>query len=282
MKLTQTKAVLLTLLVVASSVVALPAAGAAVTQQQGDPPDPDTEQREPSDGANFTVVPKSQADRKVGNDEATYLMLSKGAGPYDGSKGLEEVDFYKITSQQADFSACNPNNAQAFGIDRDNDAPGTKTDEALLKHMKTNQVRTHVILVEIYDEGDLAGSPTFLNAEDETVAQLGDCITNTGPEGWYQFKGYVNGTNYQGNFQEVLLYSKYFYVCDCSSEEEAERKLGPRPYSDSGGSSSTPTPTPTPTATATPTPDTGDSGGDGSSTTSTPTPASRRASSSSR
>jgi hypothetical protein len=276
MRLQRTYAVLLTALVVVSTLAAIPAAGSIATP--GNPPEPDTEKRPPSDGANFTIVPENHSP----DTSTAYLMLSKGKGPWDGSDGLETIDNYKITTQDTRFKDCSPSDAQAFGIDRGNDDPGTKTDTGLLRHMSSYSVEGRVIAVTIYDEGDLGGSPTYLNDTDETVAKLANCVVTPSDPGWYQFKGYVNGTNYEGNFQEVLLYSKYFYVCDCSSEAEAREQLGPPPHSesdstdgDSGGSESTATPTPdgdgssgsssggsrstatptaTPTATATPTP----------------------------
>lgn len=269
MKLNQTAAVLLTALVVGSAMLALPAAGSLATP--GNPPQPDTENRPPSDGANFTVTPD---DHSPGVSTA-YTMLSRGVGPWEGSDGLRRIDYYKITTQATRFQDCTPSDARAFGIDRDNDAPGTKTDVGLLRHMEQYSVNGRIISVDIYDEGDLGGSPTYLNDTDETVAQLANCVVTPEEPGWYQFKGYVNGTNYQGNFQEVLLYSEYFYVCDCASEQEAEQKLGPKPYSDSSGGDSDgsssdgsggsePTATRTVTSTATATPERG-SGGSGAS-----------------
>ncbi|WP_255196573.1 hypothetical protein [Halorarius litoreus] len=242
------------LLVLVSGVGA--ATGAVVAP--GNPPEPTTENRPPSDGANFTISPD---DHSPGANTA-YLMQSKGEGPWGDSRGLETIDFYKITTQETMFQDCTPNDARAFGIDRGNDEPGTKTNTALLSHMKKYSVSGRIISVEIYDEGDLGGSPTYLNRSDETVAKLANCVVAPSEPGWYQFTGYVNGTNYAGEFQEVTLYSNYFYICDCSSREEAEQTLGPPPHSGGGDASSTPTATATPrrtttatvTATATPTP----------------------------
>ncbi|WP_286672167.1 PGF-CTERM sorting domain-containing protein [Halorarius halobius] len=217
---------------------------------QGDPPEPTTEKRPPSDGANFTVAPE---DHSPGAG-TPYIMLSKGEGPWGDSEGLETIDYYKITTQETQFESCTPNDAKAFGIDRKNDAGGTKTDTALLSHMRSYSVEGRIITVEIYDEGDLGGSPTYLNRSDETVAKLANCVTAPSEKGWYQFTGYVNGTNYDGEFQEVTLYSKYYYICDCEDREAAKQTLGPPPHS-GGGSTATPTPTATPGDTATPTPE---------------------------
>ncbi len=268
MKLTRTSAVLVTALVVALAAVALPAAGSLVTP--GDAPEPDTKNREPTSGADFQVRP----DDPTPDTTTAYTMLSRGKGPWDGSEGLQQIDYYKITTQETRFKDCAPSDAQAFGIDRDNDAEGTKTDTGLLRHMEQYSVSGRIIAVDIYDDGDLGGSPTYLNDTDETVAKLANCVVTPSDPGWYQFKGYVNGTNYQGNFQEVLLYSKYFYICDCSSEAEAEEQLGPKPYSESdstGGGSSGGTSETTATPTATATPERGGSSGGSSETTATAT-----------
>lgn len=232
------------LLVVLSGVGA--ATGAVIAP--GDPPEPTTENRPPSDGANFTVVPD---DHSPGADTA-YLMSSKGEGPWGDSEGLAKIGYYKITTQETMFQDCTPSDARAFGIDRGNDEPGTTTDTALLSHMEQYSVSGRVISVDIYEEGDLGGSPTHLNRSDETVAKLANCVVAPSEPGWYQFTGYVNGTNYDGEFQEVTLYSQYFYVCDCASREEAEQTLGPPPHSGDGEPTPTATPTPTPATTATP------------------------------
>lgn len=258
MKLKRTHAVTVTALLVVLSLLVGPAAGGLVAQESG-PPDPDQENREPTEGADFQVQPEDHSP----DTGTAYVMLSRGQDPWDGSEGLQEIDHYKITTQDTRFKDCAPSDAQAFGIDRDNDAPGTETDTGLLRHMRDYSVDGRVIAVTIYDDSDLGGDPTFLNDTDETVAKLANCVVTPSEPGWYQFKGYVNGTNYQGNYQEVLLYSQYFYICDCSSEEEAEEKLGPKPFSedDSSGDSSGAT------ATATATPESRNDDGSGSSET---------------
>jgi PGF-CTERM protein len=255
MQLQRTHAVALTALVVVSALLASPAAGGLVAQESG-PPAPDQENRPPTDGADFIVRP----DDPRPDTGTTYTMLARGAGPWDGSRGLQEIDNYKITTQDTRFQDCSPDDARAFGIDRNNDDPGTGTDEPLLRHMKSYSVDGRVIAVEIYDDSDLGGAPTFLNDTDETVAQLANCVVTPSEPGWYQFKGYVNGTNYAGNYQEVLIYTEYFYICDCDSEAEAEERLGPRPHSGSDtDSGSTDDSTATATATDTATPERGDS-----------------------
>jgi hypothetical protein len=266
MKLKRTHAVTVTALLVVLSLLVGPAAGSLVAQETG-PPEPDQENREPTEGADFQVQPDDHSP----DTGTAYTMLSRGQEPWDGSEGLQEIDNYKITTQDTRFQNCSPDDAQAFGIDRDNDAAGTETDTSLLRHMSQYSVSGRVIAVSIYDESDLGGDPTFLNDTDETVAKLANCVVTPSEPGWYQFKGYVNGTNYQGDYQEVLLYSEYFYICDCSSEAEAEEQLGPKPFSesDSSGDGSSET---TATATATPAPDDGGSSESTATATATATP----------
>lgn len=235
--------------VVLLAVVASAGFAAATASTPGDAPEPTTKNHPPSDGANFTVEPD---DNSPGTQTA-YTMLSKGEGPWGDSQGLRTVDYYKITTQATQFKDCSPDNARAFGIDRDNDEAGTHTDEPLLDHMKSYSVSGRVITVDLYNESDAFGNPTYLNRSDETVARLVGCVVTPEQPGWYQFTGYVNGTNYRGQFQEVQLYSKYFYVCDCENRQEARQQLGPAPYSGDNGStptSVTPTPSGSPSPTA--------------------------------
>lgn len=236
--------------VVLLAVVASAGFAAATASTPGDAPEPTTKNHPPSEGANFTVEPD---DHSPGTQTA-YNMLSKGEGPWGDSQGLRTVDYYKITTQATKFKDCSPDNARAFGIDRDNDEAGTHTDEPLLDHMKSYSVSGRVITVNLYNESDAFGNPTYLNRSDETVARLVGCVVTPEQPGWYQFTGYVNGTNYQGQFQEVQLYSKYFYVCDCENRQEARQQLGPAPYSGSGNESTPASATPTPSGSPSPTP----------------------------
>jgi PGF-CTERM protein len=206
--------------------------------------------------ANFTVYPQDNADRSPDATEATYVMSSAGADAFEAEQGLEVVDYYWLESSQADFSACEPDNARVFGIDRGNNNTGTQVDESLLQHMKSYNVGRSRITLDLFGEDDLGGETINLYAPDATVAVLGDCVENTGEAGWYQFTGYVNGTTYAGNYEEVLLTSHYFWIGDFENEQEAREELGPPPSQE--GSTSESTPTPTSTATVTETPSSGD------------------------
>lgn len=211
--------------------------------------------------ANFTVYPQENADRHPDATEATYVMSSAGADAFEAEKGLEIVDYYWLESEQADFSSCDPDNARVFGIDRGNNNTGTQVDESLLQHMKTYNVGERRITLDLYGPDDFGGDTINLYTPDATVAVLGDCVENTGEAGWYQFTGFVNGTTYAGNYEEVRLTSHYFWIGDFENESEAREELGPPPSEDTndgGDGTSESTPTPTPTATATATPDGGD------------------------
>jgi PGF-CTERM protein len=226
--------------------------------------------------ANFTVYPEETADREPGKTDATYVMSSAGADAFEAEKGLEIVDYYWLESEQADFSACAPDDARVFGIDRGNNNTGTQVDESLLQHMKNYNVGQSRITLDLYGPDDFGGDTINLYTPDATVAVLADCVENTGDPGWYQFSGFVNGTTYAGTYEEVHLTSHYFWVGDFENEQEARAELGSPPSTEDGDADestpeSTPepttTPTPTTTATTTATPASGDGG---SASTATP------------
>lgn len=219
--------------------------------------------------ANFTVYPQENADRNPDATQATYVMSSAGADAFETETGLEVVDYYWLQSEQADFSACAPDDARVFGIDRGNNNTGTQVDESLLQHMKNYNVGTNRITLDLYGPDDFGGDTINLYTPDATVAVLGDCVENTGDPGWYQFTGFVNGTTYEGNYEEVRLTSHYFWIGDFENEAEAREELGPPPSADDGSAS---TPTPTPTATATETADSGDDATPEPTATATGTP----------
>jgi hypothetical protein len=229
---------------------------------------------------------------------ATTQELFDGA---DSPDGLEKLEWVVIGNPDVDFSQCSTSNTAAFGVDRDNDDPGTFTDINLLDYLEKSDFRENSIVLNFYD-GDEFAAPTQddeggkeagredgdknpeLYPEDEIVAHqgyrssAGPCYRMPDEPGWYQIDGKANGTNWQGQFAEVELTSHYFYVCECDSEREAYETLGPPPgqddpYDDDSSSSSTPTPTPAPTATATATPVSTEaaSSGDGGSGTPTAT-----------
>ena len=218
----------------------------------------------------------------------------------DSPDGLEKLEYIVIGNPDVDFSECSTSNTAAFGIDRDNDSPGTLTEVDLLSYLERNDFGQNSIVLKFYDGDELGASSREdkggkeagredgdknpeLYPGDEIVAHqgyrssAGACYRMPDEPGWYQIDGKANGTNWQGQFASAELTSHYFYICECNSEEAAYEQLGPPPGQDTPSAQSTPTPTPEPTGTATaePTPTESTGGGGGSSTpapTATPTP----------
>lgn len=207
-------------------------------------------------------------------------LNSKGA-----ELGIEELDWIIVSSQDIDFSECKTKNTAAFGIDRDGDDLGTKTDVGLLQYREYSEFNPHSIVLQFYDGDELAspspndkGGPgekpwtkgqgredgdgnAEIYPDDQIVAHQGyksgggACYQMPKDPGWYQINAFGNGTAFNGKEIEVDYKSHYFYICVCDSEQEARETLGPPP-SESGGGGSTPTASPTPSGgdTATPTP----------------------------
>jgi PGF-CTERM protein len=182
----------------------------------------------------------------------TWVMLTPEPGLDDGDmenfgvppRGFEQVDFVRVTWVDGGFSGCGAGNAEVFGLDRDNDDPGTETDESLFPDIKSTSVTEDRFRADFYDESDFGGSPPTFREGDELVGKTTGCIDTPDRPGWYRIRSTIASAD--GNFEAR---SHYFYICDCANEREAREQLGPPP------SESTPTPTPTasPTPTATPT-----------------------------
>ena len=209
----------------------------------------------------------------------TQELFDKKGAP----KGFEEVDYIIVSNQDIDFSECSTSNTAAFGIDRDSDDPGTVTDVGLLSYRKNSKFKPHSIVIEFYDNEDLAaptredkGGPgedpgekgqgredgdedPEVYPDDQVVAHQGyksgggPCYAMPEEPGWYQMNGFLNGTSFQGEPTVIDIKSHYFYVCVCDSEREAYEQLGAPPGQENPYEQrSTPTPTPTATPTATP------------------------------
>jgi PGF-CTERM protein len=187
---------------------------------------------------NFTVRPSPQP----GLDDAE--MKSFGIP----NRNIPQVDFLRATWKEGGFTGCGPGNAEAFGIDRGNDDPGTEIDESLTASVKATTINEDVFKADFYDEGDFGGSPPTFNEGDEFVNYVTGCIDTPDEPGWYQLTSTIAGTDDQAKVK-----SHYFYICDCASEQEAREQLGPPPSEPTP--TPTATPTPTPTATPTPTPE---------------------------
>jgi hypothetical protein len=230
-------------------------------------------------GANYTVVLPDEEDHYPGTDggAASIWHLAAGGDSFEQTsspEGLERMDTLTIRNRDIVFASCTTENTAAFGLDYGNNNSGTETDEGLLSHRKESSFNEHSIYVNFYGPDSLAGSPVRFNAIDQVVAVQQDCYDMPDEPGWYQINARINGTGYNGNYIDTkdagTIRSHYFYICECSSEQEAREKLGPPPSDDtssggSSGDSSTATPSPTPT------PESDDSGSSGDSSTATPT-----------
>lgn len=238
---TQSTSVALTMLVVlAAAGVGLVAATGSVAANHDSP-------------ANYTVVlPQQEGHYPHDSADTSIWHLASTNEAFEGTsspQGFEEADVLVIESQAIDFSNCGTSNTAAFGLDRGDDDPGTKTDQGLLQHREDSSFNDHSIVVKFFDEGDIAGSPVSINASDQIVAVQEECYNMPNEPGWYQIFGTLNGTGYDGSSFEIDVNSHYYYICECDSEQEARQTLGPPP-SESGGE---PTATATTTATAEPT-----------------------------
>lgn len=185
--------------------------------------------------ANYTVEP---VDHRPGATGVSYKQFAVA----DSRVG--QISYLIGRYAAGSFGDCGTTNAEVFGIDRDDDAPGTETDETLKAHVESVSTTEHTFVADMYDESDAFGTTTYIDAGDQFVSHTTDCFENPDSAGWYQMYSKINGTT-DGTRIRSDGYSHYFYVCDCSSEAQARRTLGPPP--------SAATPTPTPTATATPT-----------------------------
>lgn len=205
-------------------------------------------------GVNYTHIPYSSSaggadnSHRPGIDDASYMSLSVDTdNPPD--TGFRRIDFVVVRSDDIDFSDCQPQDTEAFGIDRDNDDPGTTTDTSLLDNYESVAFNEDSIVLDFYEEEDIAGDSEYINASDQLVSAQVGCYTNPDEPGWYRFRSAMNGTRWNGEHDALTPNSHYFYVCDCSSEQEARETLGPPPSEQVDESTATVTSTAARTAT---------------------------------
>ena len=241
---TRVGGVLAIAVVVISAVVAGGAAGATENASHGTSGD-------------YEVSLPNEVDHYPGDQNranASIQHLAGLEGTFDGTpspRGYEVAEYLIIGNPDITFSSCSTENTAAFGVDRENDDPGTETDESLLAARKNSEFNDHEIIIEFFDEDDLAGDSIAINDVDEVVAVQNECYTMPEEPGWYQINGFLNGTGYDGTQFDVTLDSHYFYICECSSEAEAREELGPPPSEQRDDDSTEQTATETATATAT-------------------------------
>jgi PGF-CTERM protein len=204
---------------------------------------------------NFTWTPSAQFgsdNHAPGKPDASYEAYTRAYEP----GRITELDYIIVSSEALDMSQCNPLDARSLGIDRDDDDPGTKTDESLTDHLEENSFSEDRILLKFFDEGDLAGKPVSIRDEDQIVSATSACFGNPAEPGWYRVRGLLNGSAVdpegEREYKTFDVYSHYFYICECDSEQEAYDTLGPRPskmQNGSGDAESTTTASPEATTT---------------------------------
>lgn len=142
-----------------------------------------------------------------------------------------------LISEGMGFSDCTPGNTGAFGIDRGNDDPGTKTQFSLLSAFKSYNSGEDYINITFYREETLAGEPVEGTVYDQVVASQRDCYDNPSEPGWYRINGTITGNVAGGTETDYVIrdLSNYFYICDCDSRAEAEETLGPPPNESGDG-----------------------------------------------
>lgn len=149
---------------------------------------------------------------------------------------------------------------RTFGIDSGGNDPGTEIDDrppAKYKEFDESYLIYHL------------NGTIDVDAGDEVVARVSNCIANPEEAGWYQGELLLHDRN------DTVLDSRshYYWICECENESEARERLGPPPSemtTPDGTSTRTPTSTPdsTPTSTSDSTPT-----NTPASTTATPAPA---------
>lgn len=192
--------------------------------------------------ANYTVQPMNHQPGAEGVSYKQYAV---------SNTHIEHIDYLVGRFSAGSFGGCGQTNSEVFGIDRDDDAPGTNYDEDLRPHVESAHTTEHRFVADLYEPDDTVGSTTYIDVGDQFVSHTTDCFANPDRRGWYQMYSKINGST-DGEFLSNEGYSHYFYICDCDSEAEARETLGPPPSEK--GATPTPTGTPTPTRTSEPTP----------------------------
>lgn len=222
-----------------------------------------------AENGNYTVSLPNEEDHYPGDQgglaSINHLAAATGEA-FDKVGAPNEINMHWIiiTQPAIDFTECTTEDTRTFVIDEGHNDSGTSStpgeDTQLVPYRKNAYFQSDRIMVEFYQDGSSPAAPSdappTVHPIDEIVAAQADCYYMPEEPGWYQINGYLNGTNANGDFVELTMPSHYFYICVCSSEEEAREKLGPPPSEQDDGGSSTPTPTESgdgPTATPTPT-----------------------------
>lgn len=194
------------------------------------------------DPANFTVMPAGDYDRQPGIEDASYKTFSKPPkeAEFDGFRYLG----YSVLEWNAGtLGNCGITDNEVAGIDRYNDDPGTEIDEDVRDNIEGQPVSNEDrIVIDFDDPGKIGHQPVYMNTTDEFVSHVTNCRGNPDQPGWYQLTGTINGTTWSDEHVERTTNSHYFYICDCTSYDEAVASIGPPP------SRETATPTPSPSS----------------------------------
>lgn len=178
------------------------------------------------------IVP---ADHTPGETNTTYSVFAWRFRTPEGPTDAEVWGNVTLVGPAGGTNNCViSEDARAAGVDRDNDDPGTHTDESLLGRFKyirqfENEAGQPGITVQMYDKDDFGGQHIHLNHSDEAVAKVANCLNNPDAPGWYRWFGYTNGTSWEGEYLEGATYSHWYYLCECASYDDAVATIGPAP-----------------------------------------------------
>lgn len=207
--------------------------------------------------ANFTVSPVEDYDHRPGIDDASYMTFS--VPPEDAEfDGFRYMGYSVLVWEEGTLGNCGITDNEVAGIDRGNDDPGTEIDHDITENIENVYQSEDKLAIDFWDpEDEPYGKTVHFNVTDEFVSHVTDCRGNPDEPGWYQLTGTINGTTWSGEYVERTTTSHYFYICECSSYDDAVDTIGPPP--------SRPTPTET-TDHGTTTPSSGQSTPNGTAT----------------
>lgn len=178
---------------------------------------------------NFTVASGGNPNHQPGASGVDRYLYQENLGV-----DFEVLDFVTFVSPANMANNCTTTDARAAGIDRDNDDPGTYTDETLIgKYSEqvnsTNSRGQTITSFDFYEKGAFEGQHVALYKEDQGVLALDGCFTNPKEPGWYRGYAYFNGTGTDGNRKQIAGFSEWSYVCECESYDAAVKQLGEPP-----------------------------------------------------
>lgn len=178
---------------------------------------------------NFTVASGGNPNHQPGASGVDRYLYQENLGV-----DFEVLDFVTFVSPAAMANNCTTTDARAAGIDRNNDDPGTYTDETLIgKYSEqvnsTNSRGQTLTSFNFYEKGAFEGQHVALYKNDQGILALNGCFTNPDVPGWYRGYAYFNGTGTDGNRKQIAGFSEWTYVCDCESYDAAVSQLGEPP-----------------------------------------------------